>query len=68
MSMGSCLNELAAETILDYFKSWSDTNPYLKVLEIQIKNFETYNNERKETSFCKYYKVSDRSHQKGSNP
>ena len=51
MSMGSCLNELAAETILDYFKSWSDTNPYLKVLEIQIKNYE-----RKETSFCKYVK------------
>ena len=31
------------------------------------KNYETYNNERKETCFCKFKQVSDRKRQKASN-
>ena len=31
------------------------------------KNYETYNNEREETCFCKEQQVSDRKRQKASN-
>ena len=34
---------------------------------VNRKNYETFNNERKETSFCKFKQVSDRKHQKASN-
>ena len=35
--------------------------------KMNVKIYETYNNERKETSFCKFKQVSDRKRQKASN-
>ena len=39
----------------------------VKEYMFKIKNYETYNNERKEASFCKLLQVSDRKHQKACN-
>ena len=40
---------------------------FVRCLETYIKNYETYNNERKETSFCKIKQVSDRKRQRAIN-
>ena len=35
--------------------------------EMKKKNYETYNNERKETCFCKFKQISDRKRRKAGN-
>ena len=52
------------------FKNWSILGHWSNKIgnrSFLLKNYETYNNERKETSFCKFKQISVRKLEKASN-